>query len=133
VHGAAKTALENRAVDLAEFRGGRGILDTDNNPVRVKKISDGGAFAKEFGIGGHSVFHTADFGIGGEGAAEFETGARRDGTLFDDELGRFCFGGDLPGHVVNGGGSASPESFGGVPTQMKMASPARIASAASAV
>src|SRR4029077_15197031 len=103
VHRTAKTALENRAVDLAEFRGGRGILDADNNPIRMEKISDRGAFAKKFGIGGHAVFHTADFGIGGEGAAEFETGARGDGTLFDDELGRFRFGGDLPGHVVDGG------------------------------
>src|SRR2546430_9286266 len=40
VHRAAETFFENRAVDFAELRGGGGILDADNNPVRMEKIRD---------------------------------------------------------------------------------------------
>ncbi len=103
VHRAAETFFENRAVDFAEFRGGGGILDTDNNAVRMKKIRDGGAFAKKFRIGGDAEFHVAVLGICGKGAAEFESGAGGDGAFFDDEFGRFCFRSDLPGYVVDGG------------------------------
>ena len=80
VHRAAETFLENRAVNFAEFRGGGGILDADNDPVRMEKIRDGGAFAKKFRIGDDAEFHLAIFGIGGKGAAEFEAGARGDGV-----------------------------------------------------
>ncbi len=103
VHRAAETFFENRAVDFAEFGGGGRILDADNNAIRMEKIGDGGAFAKEFGIGGDAEFHVAVFGIGGQGAAEFEAGARGDGAFFDDELGRFGFSSDLASHVVDGG------------------------------
>src|ERR1700674_2855671 len=102
VHRAAETLLENRAVDLAEFRGGGGILDADNNPVRVEKIRDGGAFAKKFRIGDDAEFNFAIFGIRGKGAVEFEASARGYGAFFDDEFGRFRFRGDLPGYVVDG-------------------------------
>src|SRR5260370_25371024 len=102
VHGAAEALLENRAVNFAEFRGGGGILDADNNAVRMEKIRDGGAFAKKFWIGDDAEFHFAIFGIGGKGAAEFEAGARGYGAFFDDQFGRFRFRGDLAGHVVDG-------------------------------
>ena len=102
VHRAAETAFENRSVDFAEFGGGRGILDTDNNPVGMKKIRDGGAFLKEFRIGSDAEFHVAVFGIRGKGAAECEPGARGDGAFFNDEFRRFRFRGDLPSHVVDG-------------------------------
>ncbi len=68
----------------------------------MEKIRDGGAFAKKFGIGGHTEFYIALFGIGGKRAAKFEARARGDGAFFDDEFGRFCFRGNLPGDVVDG-------------------------------
>src|SRR2546429_356415 len=102
VHRAAETFFENRAVDFAELRGGGGILDADNNPVRMEKIRDGGAFAKKFRIGDDPEFHFAIFGIGGKGAAELEAGWPGYGGFFDDEFGRFRFRGALPGHVVDG-------------------------------
>jgi len=37
----------------------------------MKKILDGGAFAKKFRIGGHAEFHFAVLGIRGKSAAEF--------------------------------------------------------------
>src|SRR5260370_14111961 len=101
VHRAAEIFLENWAVDFAELCRGGGILDADNNAVGVKKIINSGAFAKKFGVGGHAVLYVAVFGIGGEGAAEFEPGARGDGAFFDDEVGRFRFGGNLTSHVVD--------------------------------
>src|SRR2546430_9774363 len=68
----------------------------------MKKIRDGGAFAKKFRIRGDAEFYIAFFGIGGKGAAEFEPGARRNGTFFDNEFCRFRFRGNLPGDVVDG-------------------------------
>ena len=67
----------------------------------MEKIGDGRAFAKKFRIGDDAEFHFAVLGVGGKGAAEFETSARGDGAFFDDEFGRFRFGGDLPGNVVD--------------------------------
>src|SRR5260370_37418557 len=101
VHWAAKAFLENRTVDFAEFRGGRGILDADNDAVRMEKVSDGGAFTKKFRIGGHAELHGAIFGVRGQGAAEFESRARGYGALLDHQFGRFRFGGDLPRHAVD--------------------------------
>src|SRR5467141_148451 len=92
VHRAAKSFLENGAVDFAEFGGSGGILDADNDAVGMEKIKDGGAFAKKFRVGSDTMFHTAVLGIGGEGAAEFEARACGYGAFLDDQFGRFCFG-----------------------------------------
>src|SRR6266851_3163026 len=102
VHRAAESFLENGAVDFAELRGSGGILDAHDDAVGVKKIINGGAFAKKFRVGGHAVFYVAVFGIGGEGAAEFEARARGYGAFLDDQFGRFRFGGNLASHVVDG-------------------------------
>ena len=102
VHRTAETPLENRAVDFAEFRGGGRILDANNNAVRMEKISDGSAFAKKLRIRGHAEFYVAVLGIRGQGAAQFEAGARRNGAFFNDEFRRFRLGGNLAGNVIDG-------------------------------
>jgi len=50
MHRATETAFEYGTVNFAEFRGGGGILDADNNAVGMEKIRDGGAFAKNSGF-----------------------------------------------------------------------------------
>jgi len=59
----------------------RAGIDANNNAVRMKKIRDGGPFAKKFGIGGDAEFYIAFLGIGGKGAAEFEASSRRHRAL----------------------------------------------------
>src|SRR2546430_14876512 len=61
VHRATETPFENRTVDLAQFRGGGRILDADNNAVGMKKIRNGGGFAKKIRIGGHAGFYVGLF------------------------------------------------------------------------
>src|SRR5260370_29375079 len=68
VHRAAEASFENGAVNLAEFRRGRGILDADNDAVGMEKVKDGGAFAKKFGIGSDPGLYGAVFGVSGKGA-----------------------------------------------------------------
>src|SRR5713226_6213232 len=95
--------FENRPVNFAQFRGGGGILDADDDAVGMKKISDGGAFAEKFGVRSDAEFDIAVLGVGGERAAEFEAGARGDGAFFNDEFGGARLGGNLAGDVVDRG------------------------------
>jgi len=115
VHRAAETFLENRPIDFAEFRGGGGILDADNNPVRMEKIRDGGAFAKKFRIGDDAEFHFAVLGVGGKGAAEFKAGARGTVLFSMTSLDDFASAAICRATLSMAERSASPESFGGVP------------------
>src|SRR5215475_2953689 len=54
MHRAMKTFLENRPVNLAEFRSRGRILYAHNDAVRMQKIADCRSFAKEFRIRRHS-------------------------------------------------------------------------------
>src|SRR6267154_1428218 len=103
VHRAAKTLFKDGAVNLPEFGGGRGILNANDNTIGVEKIIDGCALAKKLGIRSDAVPYVGVLGVSGAGAAEFETRARWDGAFLDDEFGRFGFGGDLAGDMVDSG------------------------------
>jgi len=59
---------------------------------------------------------------------KLHTGERGDGALLDHKFRRACLGGDLASDVVDGGKVGLAGFFRRVPTQMKMTSPARIAS-----
>src|ERR1700674_2162235 len=54
-----ETLLNNRPVDLTEFRRGGWILDADDDPVRMEEISHGSTFAQKFRIGRNSKFQIA--------------------------------------------------------------------------
>ena len=62
---AMKFALEDGAIDFAEFFGGGGIFDADNDAIGMEKIVNGGAFAEKFGIGGDAKFYGSALGISG--------------------------------------------------------------------
>src|SRR5258708_37776322 len=47
VHWAAEALFENGAVDFAEFRGGGGILDADDDAVRMEKGKNSGGFPEK--------------------------------------------------------------------------------------
>ena len=96
-------AIEDRAVNFAQVGGGRFVLDADDDAIGVEEVLDGGAFAEEFGIGGDAERDVGVSRVRGQGAAQFETGARGNGALFDDELGGLRFLGDLAGDVVDRG------------------------------
>jgi hypothetical protein len=48
VHGAAKTLVQNGAIDFAKLRGGGRILHADDDAVGMEKVPDGGTFTKKF-------------------------------------------------------------------------------------
>jgi len=98
-----------------------------DDAVRMEKISDGGSFAKKFGIRSDGGISRCCFWSTRKGAAEFETSARGERCFFRRRVWTFLLRRRFAGPHVDGGKSASPESFGGVPTHMKIASPARMA------
>jgi hypothetical protein len=133
VHWAAETALENWPVNFAHI-GSRGfVFHANNDAIGMKTILDSGAFAKELRVGDDAKGHAAIARIRVQRAAQLQAGASGNGAFLDDEFRGTRLGGDLAGDVIDGGKIRVTVFFRGVPTQMKMASLARIASPASVV
>jgi len=117
---AVKAVLEDGAVDLAQIGRARFDFDTYNDAVGMKEVFDSVAFAEKLWIRGHTEKFLLPRPVSDEHTLQLEAGARGNGAFLDHELGRTGLLGDLSGDVLNAERSASPLSFGGVPTQMKM-------------
>src|ERR1700736_2817452 len=96
-----EAALEDGAVDLAEIGGRRFFLDTHNDAVGMKEIFDRSTFAQELRIRDDTEGEVALAGVGVQRAAQLKAGAGGHRALFDDQLRRACFGGDLTSDVVD--------------------------------
>lgn len=103
VDGTREAPLDDGTIDLAEVFGGGGILDAYDDAVGVEEVLDGGPFAQELGVGGHAKFDLIVATIRGEGAAEFDSGSRRDGALLDDQFRAVGLSRNLARAVIDGG------------------------------
>src|SRR6185295_9066798 len=71
-----KSTFEDGAVNFAQLPFRLWITHTDYKPIRVKKISNGGAFTQELRIGGHTK-ETAISTVYIQGAAQLFAGLCR--------------------------------------------------------
>ena len=69
MNGAVKPAFEKRLIDFAQLPLGFGILDTDNDAVRMEEIRDSSAFTEELRVGGHAKRSTISAAIDLKGMA----------------------------------------------------------------
>src|ERR1700677_1934703 len=95
-------SVQHRLVDLLELPLGCFVLYPHNDPVRMQKVTDRGAFTQEFWVRSDAERHLRFAAIDRKGALEFLSGARRHGAFLDYELGRSGFGCDQARHVVDG-------------------------------
>src|SRR6266436_7449407 len=103
VHRAAKGALHDRPVNLPHIARRSLILHAHHYAVRMKEVRNGRPLAKELWIRHDAKRQAALPILGCERAAQFQSSARRHRALFDHQLRRSRFGGNLTRHVVDRG------------------------------
>src|SRR6266851_9679405 len=103
VHRATKGALHDRPVNLPHIARRSLILHAHHYAVRMKEVRNGRPLAKELWIRHHAKRQAAVARVGCERAAQFQSSARRHRALFDHQLRRSRFGGNLTRHVVDRG------------------------------
>ena len=99
---------EDGGIEVAEEIGGPGAIGADESESGVGEVMDGGAFAKEFGIGDHGEIDIGgEVGEIGDDLGDEGIGAGEDRGAEGDEMacGRFGeeSGGDLGGDRVDSG------------------------------
>ncbi len=107
-----KIALQDRAIDFAQIGRGGFVFHADNDAIWMEEISDGGTFAKKFGIRSHAKIGFAAAAVGCERSLQFESGARGYGALFDHQLGGARLLGDLPRDLIDRGKVSLAAFFG---------------------